>query len=69
MVKYMAKKERLIRRSEVEHRTGLSRAAIYRVIAEDSFPKPIQLGKRMVAWVESEIDDWIQNQISSRKRR
>lgn len=30
---------------------------------KDKFPKTISLGKRSVGWVESEINDWIQDRI------
>lgn len=66
---YFNKKERLLRRPEVEYMTGLSKASLYRLMQEDSFPRPINLGPRTVAWPESEVDEWIEKQISSRNRR
>lgn len=53
--------QRLIRLPEVQHRVGLSRSSIYRFMAEDTFPKPVHLGARSVAWVEQEIDAWLQS--------
>lgn len=56
---------RLIRRKEVGHITGLSRSAIYdRLDAkspryDSTFPRPISLGTMSVAWVASEIQVWI----------
>lgn len=52
--------ERLLRRNDVETTTGLSRASIYSMMAEDSFPKPIRIGKRAVAWRQSDIAAWIE---------
>ncbi|MEN3160333.1 AlpA family transcriptional regulator [Alkalimonas sp. NCh-2] len=46
--------------------TGLARSTIYKFIAEDRFPKPVKLGARMVAWVESEIQEWIQEKVLTR---
>ena len=52
---------RILRRKQVESRTGLSRSTIYARIAEGSFPRPIDLGGgRAVGWLESEIDAWLQ---------
>lgn len=40
--------------------TGLCRSTIYRMIAEERFPLPIQLGSRAVAWRRSDLDRWQQ---------
>ena len=53
----------ILRRKQVETRTGLSRSTIYLRIKEGSFPKPINLGARAVGWLESEIGEWLDNQI------
>ena len=60
------KKERFLRLSEVIERTGLSRSAIYMNISEGTFPQNINLGARSVAWLESEIDAWMQARINQR---
>ena len=52
--------DRLLRRPEVETLTGLSRAAIYQQMAQGQFPRPINIGRRAVAWPQSVIDDWIE---------
>jgi prophage regulatory protein len=54
---------RLLRLPEVLQRVGISRAGLYRAIKEGSFPAAINIGDRAVAWVESEIDAWIQAKI------
>jgi len=56
---------RLLRRPEVEARTGLSRSSIYARMAEGTFPRPVRLGKYGVAWIEAEIDEWVRNRISA----
>lgn len=50
---------RIIRRPEVQHLTGLSRSTLYARIAEGNFPKPVPLGGRLVGWLESDIQNWI----------
>jgi prophage regulatory protein len=36
--------------------TGLARSTIYRLIATNMFPGPIQPGKRAVAWRRADLD-------------
>jgi len=54
---------RFIRLPEVKVRVGLSRSTIYNRIAAKTFPPPIRLGEKSVAWLESSIDAWIQNMV------
>lgn len=58
---------RLIRISEVQHRTGFSRSQIYRLIASGQFPRPIRPTEATSAWVESEIQSWIENRIAANR--
>lgn len=51
--------DRLLRRREVEARTGLSRTSIYRLMREGRFPEPLKIGSKAVRWPESEIGDWL----------
>jgi prophage regulatory protein len=51
--------ETLQRKPIVLGRTGLVNSTLYYFISEGSFPKPVKLGKRTVAWKKSEIDEWI----------
>ena len=53
----MAKK--ILRRSEVEARFGVSRSTIYAWMARGDFPRPVQLGPRAVGWLETEIERWL----------
>jgi prophage regulatory protein len=60
---------RLIRRPEVEARCGLSRSAIYRRIAEGTFPKPVTIGDgRAVGWLAHEIDAFLARCIAQRDK-
>tara|TARA_R110002074_G_scaffold43516_2_gene113376 strand:- start:8626 stop:8862 length:237 start_codon:yes stop_codon:yes gene_type:complete len=51
--------DRMLRRKEVEQITGRSRSSIYDGIAAGTFPKPVKIGARAVAWPESVIRAWI----------
>ena len=57
--------ERLLRLPEVKHLTGLSKSSIYAKIAEESFPRQIPLGSRTVVWLETDIQNWIAEQVSA----
>ncbi|KTG18925.1 transcriptional regulator [Pseudoalteromonas sp. XI10] len=57
---------RLIKLKEVMQKTSLGHSSIYKFIAEGTFPKQVSLGARSVAWVESEVDDWIMEKITDR---
>ena len=57
---------RVIRRHEVEKRTGKSRAGIYESMDAGTFPRPVRIGPRAVGWIESEIDDWLRQRIADR---
>ncbi|HFZ8993825.1 TPA: helix-turn-helix transcriptional regulator [Citrobacter freundii] len=56
----------LIRFSEVQRRTGYSKAWIYRLLKEERFPPPVKIGSRAIAFVESEVDAWIEQRIAER---
>ena len=58
----------IIRRKQVEARTGLSRSTLYLRIAQGTFPRPVSLGARAVGWVESEISDWLACRIAASRK-
>lgn len=53
--------EKLLRRSEVEARTALSRSTIYDWMKRGEFPQPVKLGARIVAWRESDVREWLES--------
>ena len=60
------KNEAIIRRDEVERRTGLSRSTIYHLMDINEFPRPVRIGNAAVGWVESEITAYIADRIAER---
>ena len=58
---------RLIRRKEVQAKTGLGASSIYAMMQKGTFPKAINISERRVAWIESDIDLWISERIKSHK--
>jgi prophage regulatory protein len=59
---------KLLRLPEVKESTGLSKSSIYARISEGTFPKQIPLGPRLVVWVESDIQNWIAEQVSAARK-
>ena len=69
-------KNSLIRLSEVMSRTGYGRTSIYRKMEDGSFPRSVKLDgppidpeafdSRAVAWIEDEVDQWIESRIDER---
>jgi prophage regulatory protein len=55
---------KLIRLSAVINKTGYSKSWIYKLIRNKQFPQPIKIGSRAVAFIEGEVDEWIEMLIS-----
>jgi prophage regulatory protein len=53
--------ERLLRTVEVVDRTGLGRTTLWRWEKEGRFPPRRRIGNGTVAWLESEVEEWIQD--------
>lgn len=62
------KTQNLIRLSEVQRRCAYSKAWIYKLISQERFPKPVKIGSRSIAFVESEIDEWINSRIEESRK-
>jgi prophage regulatory protein len=62
----MAGRRRVLRLPEVEVMTGLKHSIIYELISQGSFPPPVELTATARGWVESEIDDWLDQRIAER---
>lgn len=68
-VNQIALGNRLLRRKDVEQKTGKSRSAIYDGIRQGTFPAPVPIGGKSVAWLEEEVDSWIAHCLEARKRQ
>ena len=67
----------ILRRKQVEVRTGLSRSTIYAKLRQNpkrpsdydpTFPKPVSVGAKAVGWIEAEIDAWLNAQIQKSRK-
>ena len=52
---------RLIRLPEVCLLTGLARATLWEMIRRGTFPSPVRIGLRAVAWRLSDVVAWIES--------
>ena len=68
----------ILRRKQVEVRTGLSRSSIYARLRQNpkrpgdydpTFPKPISVGAKAVGWIEAEINEWLVAQVEKSRRK
>jgi prophage regulatory protein len=50
---------KILRRPDVEARTGLARSTIYDWMKRGEFPQPVALGARLVGWREHDIEEWL----------
>ncbi|EQD26471.1 Prophage CP4-57 regulatory [mine drainage metagenome] len=56
----------LLRLADVSAKTGLARSTIHDAIRAGTFPRPVPLGSRTVAWSSAEIEQWISARIAAR---
>ncbi len=55
---------RFLRCPEVRQRVPWAKSTFYLKISRHEFPAPYRLGGRSVAWLESEIDEWIRSRVA-----
>lgn len=58
--------QRFLRLSQVMDRTGLKRSQIYLYMKMGLFPKSVKIGISSVAWLESEVEEWINQKLNNR---
>jgi prophage regulatory protein len=61
MLMSTANVDRYARMPEVVHRTGLSRATIYRKMDRGEFPHSVRLSANVIAWYERDLQGWLAN--------
>lgn len=50
---------KILRKPEVEQRTGLASSSIDRLEASGNFPVRVRISQGAVGWMSNEVDDWI----------
>lgn len=59
----------LVSMNEVIRRTSLSRTSIDKFRARGEFPKPVTLTEQRIAFVETEVNEWINRRIAGSRRK
>jgi len=54
-----------LRFRQVKNMVGLGKTTLYARIGQGTFPKPVSLGGRSVAWIESEVTAWMHARIAA----
>ena len=52
-----------LRLPKVKQLTGFGRSQIYHLIKQGKFPKQIHIGPNSVAWLDSEVSEWMKERI------
>ena len=55
--------EKFIRLPQVLALTGVSKSTIWKWIGEGKFPQRIKISHRVSVWKQTDVDNWIQEQI------
>ena len=55
----------LMRLTRIKGKVGLGKTTINEMVKRGEFPKPIQIGARAVAWLESDVDEWIESRVKA----
>ncbi len=63
-----AKPGKLLRLPAVEERTGLKKSTIYAGVKAKTFPAPVRLSARAVAFREEDVDHWISGRITTNEQ-
>jgi prophage regulatory protein len=56
----------LLRLPAVVERTGLNSTDVYARMKDGTFPASVPIGVRSVGWVDTEVDEWVEQQIANR---
>jgi len=63
-----ATSNRIIRWPELHKRIGLSRSQIHNLVAKGLFPAQIKLSDRASGWLESQVNDWLEQKIKNQEQ-
>ncbi len=57
---------RFLKIKQVLEMTAKCKTSVYKAISEGTFPKPVHVGEKRVAWIEQEILEWMSGRIRER---
>ena len=59
---------RFLRLPEILRRVPYSEAHIWRLEKAGKFPRRVRIGANRIAWVESEVNNWVSSKLQERDR-
>lgn len=60
MIQQAQTEKALARRRQVEQLVQLSRSTIYAAVKAGTFPAPVRIGARAVAWRWADLETWLE---------
>ncbi len=57
---------KLLKLYEVAELLNVCKSQVYNLVKQGYLPKPIKIGKRGSAWLQSDIDSWFKSKIEQR---
>jgi prophage regulatory protein len=63
MAEALPKNERILRMHQITDLTGLSKSTLYLYMKQGKFPRSIPIGERSRGFVESQVQEWINQKI------
>ena len=64
MLKDIITSPQILSLKQTEQKTHLSRSSIYRLMAKGEFPQNIHITANRVAWLEVDIDAWLNDRFA-----
>ena len=58
--------QKLLKLYEVAELLNVCKSQVYNLVKQGYLPKPIKIGKRGSAWLQSDIDSWFKSKIEQR---
>lgn len=58
---------KILRLPKVMEITGKCRSGVYSDMEKGTFPKSVPIGERAVGWLESDIEQWINERMEKRR--
>lgn len=59
--------QRVLRIRETSYKVGLSKTSVYESVKKGTFPKPLRLSERSSGWLESELNQWLEERAAARE--
>lgn len=62
------RRSRVSRIQDVTEQLGISKMTLRRWVEDGKFPRPIRLGPNSIAWLNDEIDAWLEERAAAREQ-